>query len=515
MPGDYRDGIYYKSSENSNKQSFPKFIYHFKEMRDSGLYNESFKKIEKHRNSKSFISDDRLVFINPALQFEHIDSLFKIGRPRLNVEALKYYIDTSSYVLTNENDKTIDVDTYLPYEALFTPFYILKTEVTNKEYREFISYVRDSIARMLIFYGSSKIADKYGICDSQRNLVKLKWDEAIPWNSTNEDIKADLQPLYIPEGERFFSSRNIIDTRKLNYKHTVSNQKGEVLFTDIVNIYPDTLRWIYDFNAFTIEPNANYYLWHPAYENYPVVGVTYPQIRAFLHWKTNQLQRELNIKGLKYIIEYDLPNELEWETVNSARRIGKRIQFYNRYSYNDNIFLPNLILNNNSNKKDLELLDLNAQKQTKHTLSAEIDKSNSNNPNTTLNEIIYFTHNNVSEWMRETYFKQLPFTKETYLNNNLRFYNATTLFPYYGNYQEIISVYLKVLSKNTSSFVSQYKSAISVETKNYNQSYRLVRGGNWFDCRALYAGDIMKTFASSDSAHSTLGFRYVIRFKEN
>ena len=47
-----------------------------------------------------------------------------------------------------------------------------------------------------------------------------------------------------------------------------------------------------------------------------------------------------------------------------------------------------------------------------------------------------------------------------------------------------------------------------------NDLYKLVRGSNWFDSEDLAIGIFKKTFVSKDSAFSTLGFRYVVRFKE-
>ena len=55
---------------------------------------------------------------------------------------------------------------------------------------------------------------------------------------------------------------------------------------------PDTLVWR-DKLGYN-EPFVNGYLRHPAYQNYPVVGVSWQQARAFCHWRTecmNTLER--------------------------------------------------------------------------------------------------------------------------------------------------------------------------------------------------------------------------------
>lgn len=55
------------------------------------------------------------------------------------------------------------------------------------------------------------------------------------------------------------------------------------------------------------------YFWHPSYDNYPVVGVTWKQARAFTIWRTQYLNNELIRSGEGFVQDYRLPSESEWE----------------------------------------------------------------------------------------------------------------------------------------------------------------------------------------------------------
>ena len=55
------------------------------------------------------------------------------------------------------------------------------------------------------------------------------------------------------------------------------------------------------------------YFWHPAYDNYPVVGVNWKQARAFCIWRTelfNNYRRGHNESDAN---DFRLPTESEWE----------------------------------------------------------------------------------------------------------------------------------------------------------------------------------------------------------
>lgn len=234
-------------------------------------------------------------------------------------------------------------------------FYMDETEITNNEYREFVFYVRDSIARTLL-----------GEVDPENFLVTenpktgetydppyLNWKERIEWHSDNQDYRDALEEMFIPEGERYFGKKEI-DARKLFYEyywidlqaaarkefksdadfHNAGFANRPQGMTDrsvyvkkeSINVYPDTLAWIHDYSYSYNDPYAEKYFWHQAYDNYPVVGVNWHQARAFCVWRTNKLNKYLaQQKNTPMLSEFRLPTEAEWEW---AARGGNHLNPY-------------------------------------------------------------------------------------------------------------------------------------------------------------------------------------------
>ena len=55
------------------------------------------------------------------------------------------------------------------------------------------------------------------------------------------------------------------------------------------------------------------YFWNTAYDNYPVVGVTWTQAKAFSVWRTQIFHSWLQSNGDLFVNDFRLPTESEWE----------------------------------------------------------------------------------------------------------------------------------------------------------------------------------------------------------
>lgn len=196
-------------------------------------------------------------------------------------------------------------------------FYMDNTEITNNEYRQFIEWVRDSLAHRLI--GGDHLIEEgeYG--------ERINWKKKIKWD--DEQNVETLAELFLPESERFYK-RKEIDSRKLKFeyywidlKEAAQKSQREQGMTDrsvfikkdLIAVYPDTLAWIHDFTYSFNDPVTNMYFWHPAYDDYPVVGITWKQARAFCIWRTQLLNSYLMENGETIVQDFRLPTESEWE----------------------------------------------------------------------------------------------------------------------------------------------------------------------------------------------------------
>jgi len=210
-------------------------------------------------------------------------------------------------------------------------FYMDETEITNNEYRQFVYWVRDSIAHRIL---GEEVDEMHVISineyDEEIEPPHVNWYERIRWDEP--EVREALEVMLYPEFERFRGRREI-DVRKLDYEYfwidyrdaarkggpgAPLRQRGMTdrsifLKRDVINVYPDTLVWVHDFTYSFNEPMTQMYFSHPAYDDYPVVGVTWKQARAFSIWRTDLLNTFLHeIGGIK-VQDFRLPTESEWE----------------------------------------------------------------------------------------------------------------------------------------------------------------------------------------------------------
>jgi formylglycine-generating enzyme len=91
------------------------------------------------------------------------------------------------------------------------------------------------------------------------------------------------------------------------------SDRSRYIIKERINVYPDTLCWVRDYTYSYHDPMAENYFWHTAYDNYPVVGVTWCQAKAFSVWRTQLYHSWLLANGDLYVNDFRLPSEIEWE----------------------------------------------------------------------------------------------------------------------------------------------------------------------------------------------------------
>ena len=243
------------------------------------------------------------------------------------------------------------------------PYYMDETEITNKEYKEFVFWVRDSIVRTRLGIqqefaelltttdeGESgpsggihdyafAVADTtdatpyqkymydnyYSFGEGIDSIKPLSWETDIIWK------KEDFPDVdYVEVMDSLFISREeavdgvpTFNVKLLNYRYTwfdrnnAAKKGGKIkdfMKNEILNVYPDTAVWVKDFNYSYNDPMHQDYFYHQSYGDYPVVGVSWEQANAFCNWRTRKKNDYLKSKKNRISVpDFRLPTEAEWE----------------------------------------------------------------------------------------------------------------------------------------------------------------------------------------------------------
>lgn len=325
-------------------------------------------------------------------------------------------------------------------------FFMDDTEITNNEYRQFVEYVRDSVAHEIM---GNKETDEYD-------------NEKIDWSVELDYSDETLGEMFY-QGDMAFEGRRELDYAGLKYKyqwidwqkaaHDKNATRTSIINKAEVKVFPDTLCWIRDFAYSYNEPQTRNYFWHPAFDDYPVVGVSWKQATAFCHWRTklwNQFKTdEPNTEVFR------LPSEVEWEY---AARGGHDISPYpwgGPYIRNaKGCLLANFKPGRGNYPEDGGL----------HTVKADAYFPNDYG--------LYNMAGNVAEWTSSA-FHENAYNHEHDLNSDFR-YDAKDTDP------------------------EAYKR-------------KVIRGGSWKDI-SYYCQTSTRTWEFQDSTKSYIGFRCVITY---
>lgn len=382
----------------------------------------------------------------------------------------------------------------MPKTVTVSSFFMDETEITNAEYRVFINAVRDSIARALLAeaageggadgedggsiadyaYASKKTDDEVtpyqqflesqGGRDGYDESKKLDWNVPLQYNTSeypDEKYAEVLESMYLPADKRINNER-IIDWSKIKYNYQWEDVMSAVkdkdrgtnyLKKESIAVYPDTTVWVKDFNYAYNEPLFDQYFWHNAYKEYPVVGVTWDQARAFCDFRTkmktdfNNSQKKKKQKAMRF----RLPTEAEWEYAAKGGIENATYPWGGPYLQDDR----GCYLANFKPKRGTYIED---EKKGNYTYTAPVKKFQKNGYG------LYDMAGNVAEWTESPY-------------NNSTYEFSSTLNPYLSN-------------------------------QAYREVKKTVRGGSWKDVGYLLMTGY-RDWERKDSARSYIGFRTI------
>lgn len=377
--------------------------------------------------------------------------------------------------LQNAPTKTVTVRSY----------YMDETAITNSEYRQFVNWVRDSVIRQRLaeeaeFTGGSgeeggrrgSIMD-FAFKDSQMEeddmspyqrysihydptQQPLNWDQKIIWKKKDypdEAYVAVMDDLYLspdesPTGER------MLDVDQFVYRYNSMNvgaaarsgkNRTDYFEEHEIKVYPDTAVWVKDFHYSYNEPMHNNYFWHASYDDYPVVGVSWKQAKAFASWRTLYHNSYRKSKKLETVPEYRLPSEAEWEYAARGGLEGATYPWGGPYTKNDRgCFMANFKPVRGDYAADMAL----------YTVEAKSYEPNGYG--------LYNMAGNVAEWVNSSY--------------------EETAYDFY--------------------------SSINPNANNESNPRKVIRGGSWKDV-AYYLQVSSRDYEYADSARSYIGFRTV------
>lgn len=181
-------------------------------------------------------------------------------------------IPAGSYHMGNNEQDVPSSQIAQARQITISAFYIDDTEISNNEYRQFVNSVID--------FGQG-----FGAGKSQLE---------------GENVNSDIRYEEVRDSMRFFM------LEMYPFRFQIESDVDSV-------IYPDTMVWSKDFSYSYNEPLVENYWWHPAFDNYPVVGVNWYGAQAFANWRTH-LYNQFRVEAERAPVpRFRLPTEAEWE----------------------------------------------------------------------------------------------------------------------------------------------------------------------------------------------------------
>ncbi|MEN9914683.1 MAG: gliding motility lipoprotein GldK, partial [Bacteroidota bacterium] len=349
-----------------------------------------------------------------------------------------------SFIMGKSDEDVAGVSDASTKTVTVRSFYMDETEITNREYRQFVEWVQDSTMRVRLAILAEESGIKSGTGsengkgkgknsgsignfafndqDPEKMTAYNKYmydnyysvgtdDDPYAGRKLNRKVKlikdTKLYPdeyytevmdsMYLPI-EASYNGLRTIDVDKLKFRYSWMDiqaaakakvgKRTDYIRTEQVKVYPDTTTWIKDFSYSYNEPMHNDYFWHQAYGDYPVVGVNWKQTKAFCAWRT--LNKNSWIKSQKkrhdLANSFRLPTEAEWEYAARGGLESATYPWGGPYTKNDRgCFLANF----------KPLRGDYAADQSLYTVEAKSYEPNGYN--------LYNMAGNVAEWTESSY----------------------------------------------------------------------------------------------------------------
>ena len=259
------------------------------------------KMLGKGKKGKDLPADGQLYGVEPSRNW-------KLPKPPGMV-----YIPPGTFHMGPSDEDVNFAYTARNKQVSISSFWMDATEITNNEYRQFTNWVRDSIAAKQMGF------IKAGTDGTE--VIDWKKAKTIKWG--DKAVMEKVDAMILTPDNRIFNKKEIDPTKLVFHSETFDfkeaakspkgTQRSKFIVKKDLQIYPDTLCWVRDFAYSYNEPMAKKYYSHPAFGNYPVVGVSWKQATAFCEWRTQYLNGFLESKKRMTESDFRLPTEAQWE----------------------------------------------------------------------------------------------------------------------------------------------------------------------------------------------------------